>query len=82
MGNNNFKPQMAFSKNQVVEIKGAKFSDEHVAKEVKSLGRGGVVIHTTKLHCSRPNSHPVYVSRVKIANKYETFLTTDLVPKR
>ncbi len=84
MCNHNFKPQVSFGKNQTVEIVGSKFSEEHVPKETKSLGRGGYAVQTAKLHCSRPNGQPVYITRVKFpkSNKYETFLTNDLRPTK
>ena len=80
MGNYNFRPQTTFGKNQKVEIKGFNFTDEHVPKETKSLGRGGYAMQTTKLFCSRPDAQPIYVTRVKFpqSKKYETFFTNDL----
>lgn len=80
MGNHNFKPSVAFGKNQPVKIVGFKFTVEQVPKEVKVLGNGGYAIHTVKLHQSRPNAKPIYVTRVLFpkTRKYETFLTNDL----
>lgn len=80
MGNCNFKPQVAFGKNQPVQIVGFKLTEEQVPKELKTLGRGGYAIQTQKLHKSRPNAPDIYVTRVKFpnSNKYETFLTNDL----
>lgn len=80
MGNYNFKPRASLGKNQPVEVVNFKFSDEHTPKEVKTLGNGHA-IHTIKLHQSRPNAQPVYVTRVKTrSGKYETFLTNSLKP--
>jgi hypothetical protein len=80
MGNYNFRPQSTFGKNQPVEITGFKFTEEQVPKEIKTLGRGGYALQTTKLYKSRPNAPEIYVTRVKFpkSNKYETFLTSDL----
>ena len=80
MGNCNFRPQMAFGKNQPVQITGFKFTEEQVPKEIKTLGRGGYAVQTKKLYKSRPNFPDIYVTIVKFpkSNKYETFLTNDL----
>jgi len=82
MGNHNFKPSYTLTKGQPVQIVNFKFSEEQVPKEIKTLGRGGYVIQSTKLYQSRPNCQPVYVTRVQFPKTklYETFLTNDLKP--
>ena len=82
MGNYNFKPSVSLNRGQPVEIVGFNFSEEHVSKEMRTLGRGGHVVQSTKLHQSRPDAHSIYVTRVQFpkTKKYETFLTKDLKP--
>ena len=77
MGNYNFRPQKAL-KNQPVQITGFKFSQDQVPKEIRALGKNGYALQTNTLYKSRPNAPDIYVTRVKIGNQYETFLTNDL----
>ena len=76
-----FIPNNNFSKNQTVNISPCSFSKDQVPKEIGKLGNIGYVLQSSKLHQSRPNSKPIYVTRIKFSNnKYETFLTKDLQP--
>lgn len=78
MGNKQFRPNNIYNKGEVVSINPCSFSMEQVPLEIKKLGNKCVVLQNTKLLQSRPDCQPIFVTRIKIGNHYETLLTKDL----